>query len=238
MSALISLAFFDSPVWNNLVYVLGELLVVILVLWLVLSILLGCLIVLSIRRKRMYFPHLLRPILTAMEGTVRVVCMILGVDSAQLMEFLIKIDNQMNTGDFAKVPVTERAVFFPQCLRSSKCPAHLTPDGMACISCGRCGVGMAVTVLREAGYMVFIVPGSTFIKRMVKKYHPKAMIGVGCLVEVKDGLELGRKISMITIGVVTKTDGCVETTMNFEDLMEAASIGLDHPLHMPDTKRG
>ncbi|MDO5845617.1 MAG: DUF116 domain-containing protein, partial [Methanocorpusculum sp.] len=86
------------------------------------------------------------------------------------------------------------------------------------------------------GYMVFVVPGSTFIKRMVKKYHPKAMIGVGCLVEVKDGLELGRKISMITIGVVTKTDGCVETTMDFEDLMEAASIGLAAPLHMPERK--
>ncbi|MDO5846060.1 MAG: DUF116 domain-containing protein, partial [Methanocorpusculum sp.] len=102
MAAIISLAFFDSPVWNNIVYILGELLVIMLAVWLILSILLGVLIVLSIRRKRMYFPRLLRPFLTAMEGTVRVVCMVLGVDSAQLMEFLFYIDNHMNTGDLAR----------------------------------------------------------------------------------------------------------------------------------------
>ena len=59
------------------------------------------------------------------------------------------------------------------------------------------------------------------------------MIGVGCLMEVKEGLALGRKISMITIGVVTATDGCVETTMNYDMLMRAASIGLEKPLSMP-----
>ena len=82
--------------------------------------------------------------------------------------------------------------------------------------------------------MTFIIPGSTFIKRLVKKYRPQAMIGVGCLMEVKEGLELGRKISMTTIGVVTTTDGCVETTMDYDMLMKAASIGLATELRMPE----
>ncbi len=234
MPAIISLAFMDSPLWNNLVYILGELVILVLVVWLLFSLLMAVLIAVSIKKKRMYFPRLLRPFFTAMEGTVRVVCMVFGVDAAQLMEFLIKIDNQMNTTDFAKVPANERVVFFPQCLRNRNCPAHLTPDGLKCISCGRCGLGTAVPILKEAGYMTFIIPGSTFIKRMVKKYHPRAMIGVGCLMEVKEGLEMGRKISMTTIGVVTTLDGCVETTMNYDDLMEAASIGLEKPLRLPE----
>ena len=29
------------------------------------------------------------------------------------------------------------------------------------------------------------------------------------------------------------TDGCVETTMNYDSLMQAASIGLEKPLSMP-----
>ena len=82
--------------------------------------------------------------------------------------------------------------------------------------------------------MTFIIPGSTFIKRLVKKYRPQAMIGVGCLMEVKEGLEFGRKISMTTIGVVTTTDGCVETTMDYDMLMKAASIGLATELRMPE----
>jgi len=237
MVATLSLAFFDSPVWNNLALIVGELFLLFIALWLIFSILMGILIVLSIRRKRMYFPQLLRPFFTMMEGTVRTVCLILGVDGSQLMEFLIRIDNQMNLANFAKLPVNERVVFFPQCLRAIDCPARLTPDGLKCVSCGRCTLGRVVPALNEAGYKTFIIPGSTFIKRMVKKYRPKGMIGVGCMMEVKEGLEMGRKISMTTLGVVTQKDGCVETTMDFEELMEVASIGLAEPILMkPDPR--
>lgn len=237
ISEYLPVAFFNNPVWNSAVYILGELVIAVLVLWILLSFLIGVLIALSIRKKKMYFPMLLRPVLTLMEGTVKLVCMMFRVDPTELMEFLIKIDNQMNYSAFAKVPVEKRAVFIPLCLRSAKCPARLSPDvGISCISCGKCQLGDAIPVLKEAGYMTFIIPGSTFIKRLVKKYRPEAMIGVGCLMEVKEGLELGRRISMTTIGVVTLTDGCVETTMNYDELMKAASIGLDKPLRLPEKK--
>ncbi len=227
-------AFIDQPIWNSIVYLLGELVLIILLVWVLLAFLVGCLIVLSIKKKKMFFPKLLRPIFTLTESLVRLICMMFGIDASEQMEFLIKIDNQMNYSDFAKVPVEKRAVFIPLCLRSAKCPARLSPDvGISCVSCGLCPLGDAIPVLKEAGYMTFIIPGSTFIKRLVRKYRPEAMIGVGCLMEVKEGLELGRKISMTTIGVVTATDGCVETTMNYDALMEAASIGLETPLEMP-----
>ncbi len=232
MAATLSLAFFDSPVWNNLALILGELLLIFIAFWLVFSILMAILIVISIHHKQMYFPRLLRPFFTIMEGTVKTVCLLLGVDGKELMEFLIRIDNEMNFSNFAKTPVEQRVVFFPQCLRSRDCPARLTPDGLKCVSCGRCGLGRAIPALNAAGHKTFIIPGSTFIKRMVKKYQPKAMIGVGCLMEVKEGLQMGRKISMTTIGVITKTDGCVETTMDYEELMEVASLGLAHPVVM------
>lgn len=234
ISEYLPVALFNAPVWNSIIYLLGELVLVVLVLWIVLSFLIGFLIALSIKKKKMYLPRLLRPVLTLTEGTVKLVCLLFGVDSTELMEFLIKIDNQMNYSAFAKVPVEKRAVFIPLCLRSAKCPARLSPDvGISCISCGKCPLGEAIPVLKDAGYMVFIIPGSTFIKRLVKKYRPQAMIGVGCLMEVKEGLELGRKISLTTLGVVTTTDGCVETTMDYQQLMKAASVGLEKPLSLP-----
>ena len=239
MAATLSLAYFDSPIWNNLALILGQLLLVFIVFWMVFSILMAILIVISIHKKQMYFPRLLRPFFTIMEGTVKIVCLLLGVDGKELMEFLIRIDNEMNFSNFAKTPVEKRVIFFPQCLRSRDCPAHLTPDGLKCVSCGRCGLGRAIPALNAAGYKTFIIPGSTFIMRMVKKYQPKAMIGVGCMMEVKEGLQMGRKISMTTIGVMTKTDGCVETTMDYEELMEVASLGLAEQIVMePDPRSG
>jgi hypothetical protein len=91
--------------------------------------------------------------------------------------------------------------------------------------------------LKKAGYLTFLIPGSTFVKRMADKHRPKAMIGVGCITEVKEGLKLGKRISMITLGVITKTDGCVETTMDWNELLKVASIGLSEPIIRYEQKK-
>jgi len=95
-------------------------------------------------------------------------------------------------------------------------------------------------VLENLGYRVFLVPGSSFIKRMVKKYRPRALIGVGCLLEVKEGLEMADKMHLIGLGVVTLKDGCVETLVDWSALLEVATLGLDPStipvdLHVPAT---
>jgi hypothetical protein len=81
------------------------------------------------------------------------------------------------------------------------------------------------------GYRVFIVPGSSFIKRMVKKYRPGGIIGVGCTLEVKEGLDLCDRLGIPGMGVVTLKDGCVETCVNWNEVLEVASLGT--PLASP-----
>jgi len=136
----------------------------------------------------------------------------------------------MNTAEFTRIPVAERAIFMPQCLRSSQCPARLTPEGLSCQTCGRCTVGEAKTLLERLGYRIFIVPGSSFIKRMVKKYKPKAIMGVGCLAEVKEGIDMADKMGLVVMGVVTLKEGCVETVVNWADIYEVAILGIDPAL--------
>lgn len=67
---------------------------------------------------------------------------------------------------------------------------------------------------------------------MVRQYHPRAIIGVGCLSEVKEGLEMADKMGLIAMGVVTLREGCVETLLNWDDLFEIASLGID-PTRIP-----
>jgi hypothetical protein len=76
------------------------------------------------------------------------------------------------------------------------------------------------------GYRVFIVPGSSFIQRMVQKYRPEAIIGVGCIIEVKDGLEMCDRMGIPGIGVVTLKDGCVETLVDWNEVCDVARLGL------------
>jgi hypothetical protein len=192
----------------------------------------------SIRSGRLYFPRLLRPGLTALEGLMRALFKAVGLEDQEMLAFFVKLGNTMNARAFADIPVGERAIFLPQCLRNASCPADLTPEGLRCKRCHRCTVGGAIDVLEGLGYRVFIVPGSSFIKRMVKKYRPRALIGVGCLTEVKEGLEMADQIGLIGLGVVTLREGCVETLVDWTALYEVAMLGLPpsavpEDLHLP-----
>jgi hypothetical protein len=223
----------DFITWNDLMILIGEAAVIIVFGALLTAFILVIISLYSIRKGRLYFPTLVRSGLVFLEGLMKAFFRLLGLEEREMLSFFIKLHNAMNTAEFERIPVSERAVFMPQCLRSSKCPAHLTPEGLKCRNCGQCTVGEARTILEKMGYRIFIVPGSSFIKRMVKKYHPKAIIGVGCLSEVKEGIDMADKMGLVAMGVVTMKEGCVETLVNWADIYEVAVLGVD-PRLLPE----
>jgi uncharacterized protein len=218
---------------NHLIFVIGELTIIIVLGAILSAFVLVVISLYSIKQKRLYFPQLIKSGLVFLEGLMKGMFRFFGLEDRDLYTFMIKLMNSMNTAEFEKIPVAERAIFMPQCLRSSKCPAHLTPEGLKCRNCGQCDVGPARVLLERMGYKVFIVPGSSFIKRMVKKYRPKAIVGVGCLSEVKEGIDMADKMGLIVMGVVTLREGCVETINNWPELYEIAVLGVD-PASVPE----
>ncbi len=216
--------------WNDLIYLIGEITILITIGAIVTAFVLVIISLHSIRKKRLYFPRLIKSGLVFLEGLMKGMFRFFGLEDRELFTFMIKLMNSMNSREFARIPVEDRAIFMPQCLRSSNCPAHLTPEGLKCKNCGQCDVGQARLLLEKLGYKVFIVPGSSFIKRMVKKYRPKAIIGVGCLAEVKEGIDMADKLGLVVMGVVTLKEGCVETIANWQEIYETALLGVDPSL--------
>ena len=198
---------FDFTSWNNLMYIIGEITVIIILGALVVSFILVVISLYSIRKKKLFFPKLIKSGLVFLEGVMKAMFRFLGLEDREMLAFFIKLHNSMNSPEFARIPVAERAIFMPQCLRSSQCPAHLTPEGLKCRNCGQCTIGESRVLLERLGYRIFIVPGSSFIKRMVKKYRPKAIIGVGCLAEVKEGIDMADKMGLVVMGIVTLKEG-------------------------------
>ena len=221
---------FDFLTWDHLMFLIGEVTVIIILGALLTALVLVIISIISIRTGKLYFPKLIRSGLVFLEGLMKAFFRLLGLEDREMLTFLIKLHNAMNTTEFTRIPVSERAIFMPQCLRSSRCPAHLTPEGLKCRSCGQCTIGEFRPILEKMGYRIFIVPGSSFIKRMVKKYRPKAIIGVGCLSEVKEGIDMADKMGLVVMGVVTLKEGCVETLVNWSDILEVAALGVDPAL--------
>jgi hypothetical protein len=222
---------FENPLWNSTMILIGEITVLLAIFLVGMALFLLVVALLSVRDGRLYFPRIMKSWFFLLEGLVKAICRFFGLDDRDLISFSIRLQNSMNKKDFEAVPVEKRAVFLPQCLRSARCPANLTPEGIACKGCGLCTTTDALGELRRMGYRVFIVPGSSFIKRMVKKYHPGGIIGVGCTLEVKEGLALCDQLGIPGMGVVTLKDGCVETLVNWNEVLEVASLGLPPSLH-------
>src|SRR5690554_382186 len=223
------MSFFDSGIWIQLMTLIGEVTFFFILGMVLAAVALAIIAAASITRGKFYLPRILIPGMVLLEGLVKAFCKLLGLDDKDLVTFFITLRNTMNTKAFSETPVEKRAVFLPQCLRSAQCPANLTPEGLKCRNCGRCSVGENAEWLEKLGYRVFIVPGSTFIKRMVKKYHPRAIIGVGCLMEVKDGIDMSDRIGIVAIGVVNVKDGCVETIADWTAVRDAALLGIKPP---------
>jgi hypothetical protein len=222
----------EPSLFSQFIYVIGEITFFAIVGIFAFAILMVILAWLSIRRGKIYFPSFLKAGMVLVEGLARALFRLFGLEDNQVHAFFIQLHNTLNKKAFETVPIGERAIFLPQCLRSAQCPAHLTPEGLKCRSCGMCSIGHWLSIFEQMGYRVFSVPGSSFIKRMVKKYRPRAIIGVGCISEVKEGLEMSDKLGLISMGVVTLKEGCVETLVNWEDVLEIAVLGVD-PAKIP-----
>jgi hypothetical protein len=223
---------FSLAPYEGLMAIIGIITVIIILGLLLLAFVLVTISLYSIKKGRLYFPAFLRAGLVFTEGLAKAIFQLLGLEDREMLSFFINLHNTMSKSAFERVPIAERAIFLPQCLRSARCPAHLTPEGLKCQSCGQCTIGQMHLILEEMGYQVFVVPGSSFIKRMVKKYRPKAIIGVGCLSEVKEGIDMANKIDLVAMGVVTAKEGCVETLVNWVDVYEIVVLGVD-PVLIP-----
>lgn len=133
----------DLTPWHSLMYIIGEITVLFILGALLVSFILVVISLYSIRRGHLYFPTFIKAGIVFLEGFMKAFFRLLGLEDREMLTFFIKIHNTMNTSAFSKIPLAERAIFFPQCLRSAKCPAHLTPEGLKCVNCGECTVGEA-----------------------------------------------------------------------------------------------
>ncbi|MDD1725237.1 MAG: DUF116 domain-containing protein [Methanospirillum sp.] len=226
-----------SAPYAHILMLIGELTVLIILLILFCGFIILILTAYAIRTGNILFPTFMRGGLLFLEGLVRGLFRVFGFEDTDVFRIIVTLQNTLNRRAFMAVPVQERAVFFPQCLRAAACPAHLHEEGLKCRSCGLCRIGEARQHLEELGYRVFIVPGSSFIKRMIKKYHPRAIIGVGCLLEVKEGIEMSSQININAMGVVNMSDGCVETSADWKTFYQIALLGIDPEKIPKDLKK-
>jgi hypothetical protein len=200
--------------------VIGVSVVYAVIILLIIATLGSLLIAYSFKTERFIFPNFMLFSVTILENLVKALFRLVGADDSIVDDVGIELKNKISLKKFRRTPINRRMIFLPQCLRDIDCPSKLSPEGIKCINCGSCEIGAAKKNAEELGYKVFIVPGSSFIKRLVRKHKPLAILGVGCMTEIKAGLEMCQKLNLYGIGMVLERAGCVSTVLNWDDFYE------------------
>ena len=134
----------------------------------------------------------------------------------------ITIKNIAHKNELEGIKKERILIFLPQCLMSSAdCEAELTDSGSKCLHCGSCSISEVVKTAEELGYGgVYIVPGGSLVRKIIKDEKPEAVIGVACHYELVEAIEYCTIHSIHVHGIPLLRDGCKDTKMDKEELIK------------------
>ena len=191
------------------------LLVFIIVLILIVGLILG---IILIRRNKLLFPSLVIFIVNVFYSPLKSFANLLGLDDSLVDNIGIEVRNKVNKSKFDEISPEDKIIVLPHCLRSAQCEASLKETGIKCTYCGKCAIGVIKKKAEPMGYRVFIVPGSSFVKKIVQQNKFKGVVGVACHVDLNQTMMALEKFS--PQGVLLSTSGCFETKVDVSKVLE------------------
>ncbi|MBM4241773.1 MAG: DUF116 domain-containing protein [Euryarchaeota archaeon] len=202
-------------IFGQIVFILG----ITLLLLLFVSLILGKIL---IRQDRLIFPKLLLFTIDVFYGLFKKFSENLGLDEKIVDQIGVEVRNKVNEKSFEKIEPKEKILILPHCLRNAECEAKLGSSGLQCINCNRCVIGALKNKAENMGYKVFIIPGSTFLKKIVKENQFKAVLGVACYHDLNYGMMKLSKFSCQ--GVPLLKDGCINTKVDTKAIFHKMGV--------------
>lgn len=197
---------------------LGQLIVSLIIL---IAILIAIVLVLGsilLKKNILIFPTVIIFLIDLLYSPIKKVLKLFKKDETIVDIIGIKARNKVNKEKFSKIPAKETLIFLPHCLRHRDCEAFLQETGLICTECGKCSIGVIHNKGVKLGYKIYIVPGSSFVKKIVKEKKFKAVIGVACHSDLNQIMML--LSDFCPQGALLKTTGCFETKVDMKSLLE------------------
>lgn len=203
----------------NLVYTfLGQLIVILAILIIILFIIALVFGRMFLKKGIVIFPKFILFIIDTLYSPFKSIARILKLDDDLIDNMSIQIRDDLNKKKFKEIPAEKTLIFLPHCLRHRNCPATLQKDGVNCTCCGLCSIGVIKKKAEPKGYKTYIVPGSSFVKKIVMENKFKAVIGVACHEDLNQMMML--LSDFCPQGVLLEKTGCYETTVNVSEVLK------------------
>ena len=198
--------------------VIGQIVVFLAVIILILFIVVLILGVLIAKKNQIKFPRFLLYVVDLLYSPFKTIAHFLNLDDHLIDDIAIKVRDDINKEKFKEIPAEKTLIFLPHCLRHKDCPATLQKEGLNCTECGLCSIGVIKHKADSKGYKMYIVPGSSFVKKIVMENKFEAVIGVACHEDLNQMMML--LSDYCPQGVLLEKTGCFETKVNVKKVFE------------------
>ncbi|WP_458456258.1 DUF116 domain-containing protein [Methanobrevibacter sp.] len=197
---------------------LGQLVVFLAILIVILFIVVLILGFLIAKKNEIKFPRFVLFVVDLLYSPFKTIAKALKLDEHLIDNIAIKVRDDINKEKFKEIPADKTLIFLPHCLRHKDCPATLQKEGLNCTECGLCSIGVIKKKAEPLGYKLYIVPGSSFVKKIVMENKFKAVIGVACHEDLNQMMML--LSDFCPQGVLLEKTGCFETKVNVKKVFE------------------
>ncbi len=197
--------------FGQMVFLAGILIICLLLLTLILGKLL-------IKQDRLIFPKVLLLTIDLFYGPFKKFSGIIGLDEIIVDHIGVEVRNKVNENEFKSIDPQDNLLILPHCLRNPHCKAKLEESGLVCVKCNKCVIGTLKKNAEDMGYKVFVIPGSTFLKKIVEQNNFKAVLGVACYQDLN--LSMMKLAKFSPQGVVLSRDGCFKTKVDTKAVLE------------------
>ncbi|WP_432645215.1 DUF116 domain-containing protein [Methanobrevibacter sp.] len=197
---------------------LGQLVVLLAIIIIISFIVVLILGILIARKNKIKFPRFILFAVDSLYFPFKSMAKFLKLDEHLIDDIAIKVRDELNKEKFKSVPAEKTLIFLPHCLRHKNCPATLQKEGLNCIECGLCGIGVIKKKSEPQGYKLYIVPGSSFVKKIVRENNFKAVLGIACHEDLNQMMML--LSDFCPQGVLLDKTGCFETKVNIKKVFE------------------
>ena len=196
----------------------GQLVVFLIVIIAILIIIFLILALFMAKKNQIKFPRFLLYIVDLLYSPLKTIAHFLNLDDHLIDDIAIKVRNDLNKEQYRKIPADRTLIFLPHCLRHKDCPATLQKEGLNCTECGLCSIGVIKKKADPMGYKLYIVPGSSFVKKIVMENKFQTVLGVACHEDLNQMMML--LSDFYPQGVLLEKTGCFETKVNVKKVFE------------------
>jgi geranylgeranyl diphosphate synthase type II len=134
----------------------------------------------------------------------------------------------------AATPFNRRLLLLPQCLKNEgSCKGTMDELGLICAGCRGCVLDDVLNEAEKLGYTTLVAEGTAVAIGLVEEGSIDAVIGVSCMPVLQRSFDQVSKAAVPVIGLPLMYDGCSNTNLDYDWLLDEIRIFEVNPESRP-----